>query len=208
MMEWMSNFDEEIGRWIEEIDFGNIMAEAQQIEIQHIGAIVAPPMEEATHDEARLAPLTEEAAQETGKQQPPYMEAEMDYALRALSLVQQALPLMNEAFRVRADAQDEEIAQLKQAVARLEAEKDTRPASPRVVMDNRGRDTATRVNKRPRAPRRKGTESQEEARRAHRALNAKKWRVKRKDEERQKEAGDARKRGLWWSDSTLIVLDD
>ena len=29
MMEWMSNFDEEIGRWIEEIDFGDIMAGAQ-----------------------------------------------------------------------------------------------------------------------------------------------------------------------------------
>ena len=132
----------------------------------------------------------------------------MDYALRAISLVQQALPLMNEAFRVRADAQDEEIAQLKQAVARLEAEKDARPASPRVVIDNRGRDRATRVNKRPRAPRRKGTESQEEARRAHRALNATKWREKRREEERKKEAGDARKRGLRRSDRTLIVLDD
>ena len=184
------------------------MAGAQQIKIQHDGAVVAPPTEEATHNEARLAPPMEEATQETGKQQPPYTEAEMDYALRSISLVQQALPLMNEAFRVKADAQDEEIAQLKQAVARLEAEKDTRPASPRVVIDNRGRDTAARVNERPRAPRRKGTESQEEARRAHRALNAKKWRAKRREEERQKEAGDARKRRLRQSDRTWIVLDD
>ena len=169
---------------------------------------MAPLTEEATHDEARLAPPTEEATQEMGKRQPPYTEAEMDYALRAISLVQLALPLMNEAFRVRADAQDEEIAQLKQAVARLEAEKDARPASPRVVIDNLSRDRATKVNKRPRAPRRKGTESQEEARRTHRALNAKKWRAKRREEERQKEAGDARKRRLRRSDRTLIVLDD
>ena len=116
--------------------------------------------------------------------------------------------MMNEAFRVRANAQDEEIAQLKQALARLEAERSTRPASPRVVIDNSGKDTATRVNRKPRAPRRKGTESQEEARRAHRALNAKKWRAKKREEERQKEAGDARKRGLRQSSRTLIVLDD
>ena len=193
MMEWMSNFDEEIGRWIEEIDFGDIMAGAQQTEIQHTDALAAPP--------------TEEAIPKTGEQQPPHTEAEMDYALRAISLVQQALPLMNEAFRVKTEAQDKEIAQLKQAVARLEAERNARPTSPRVVIDNRGRDTATRA-KRPRAQRKKGTESQEEARRAHRALNAKKWRAKRKEEERQKEAGDARKRGLRRSDRTLIVLDD
>ena len=147
MMEWMYNFEEEIDKWIEGIDFGNIMTEAQHTEIQH--------------NEAILAPLTGEAIQEAGKQQPPYTEAEMDYALRVILLVQQALPLMNEAFRVRADTQDEEIAQLRQAVARLEVEKDTRPASPWVVIDNRGRDMAARVtgNKRLRAPRRKGTES-------------------------------------------------
>ena len=194
MMEWMDNFEEEIDKWIEGIDFGDIMAEAQHNEIQHNEAGAAPPMGEAV--------------QAAGEQQPPHTEAEMDYALRAISLVQQALPLMNEAFRVRADAQDEEIAQLRQAVARLEAERDTRPASPRVVIDNRGRDGATRVNKKPRAPRRKGTESQEEARRAHRALNAKKWRAKRKEEERQREAGDARKRGLRRSDTTLVALED
>ena len=193
-MEWMSNFDEEIGRWIEEIDFGDIMAGAQQTEIQHTDALAAPP--------------TEEAIQKTGEQQPPHTEEEMDYALRAISLVQQALPLINEAFRVKTEAQDKEIAQLKQAVARLEAERNARPTSPRVVIDNRGRDTATRASKRPRAQRKKGTESQEEARRAHRALNAKKWRARRKEEERQKEAGDARKRGLRRSDRTLIVLDD
>ena len=194
MMEWMSNFDEEIGRWIEEIDFRDIMAGAQQTETQHADALAAPPIEEAI--------------QEAGAQQPPHTEAEMDYALRAISLVQQALPLMNEAFRVKVDAQDKVIAHLKQAVARLEAERDARPTSPRVVIDNRGRDTATRVSQRPRAPRKKGTESQEEARRAHRALNAKKWRAKRREKERQKEAGDARKRGLRRSDRTLIVLDD
>ena len=104
--------------------------------------------------------------------------------------------------------QDKEIAQLKQAVARLEAEKNARPTSPQVVIDNTGRDTATRASKRPRAQRMKGTESQEEARRAHRALNAKKWQAKRKEEERQKEAGEARKHGLRRSDRTLIVHDD
>ena len=193
-MEWIDNFEDEIGKWIEEIDFSDIMAEAQRTETQCTQAAIAPPAEEAMI--------------ETGEQQPPYMEAEMDYALRAISLVQQALPLMNEAFRVRADAQDEEIAKLKEVIARLEAEKDTRPAPPWVVIDNSGRGATTRVSKRPRALRRKGTEGQEEARRAHRALNAKKWRAKRKEEERQKEAGDARKRGLRRSDRTLIVLDD
>ena len=83
-----------------------------------------------------------------------------------------------------------------------------RPAPLWVVIDNRSRSTTTRVSKRPRAPRKKGTEDQEEARRAHRALNAKKWRARRKEEERQKEAGDARKRGLRRSDRTLIVLDN
>ena len=194
MMEWMSNFDEEIGRWIEEIDFRDIMAGAQQTETQHADALAAP--------------LIEEAIQKTGEQQPPHMEVEMDYALGAISLVQQALPLMNEAFRVKADAQDKEIAQLKQAVARLKEEGNARPTSPRVVIDNRGRDMTTRASKRPRAQRKRGTESQEEARRAHRALNAKKRRAKRREEERQKEAGDARKRRLRQSDRTLIVLDD
>ena len=194
MMEWMSNFDEEIGRWIEEIDFGDIMAGAQQTVTQHTDALAAPQKEEAI--------------QKTGEQQPPHTEEEMDYALRAISLVQQALPLMNEAFRVKTEAQDKEIAQLRQAVARLEAERKTRATSPRVVIDNRGRDTTTRASNRPRVQRKKGTESQEEARRAHRALNAMKWRVKRREEERQKEAGDARKRGLRQSNRTLIVLDD
>ena len=193
-MEWMDNFKDEIDKWIEGIDFGDIMAEAQQTETQCNEAVIAPPAKEATI-----------AARE---QQPPHMEAEMDYALRAISLVQQALPLMNEAFRVRADAQDEEIAKQKEVIARLEAEKDARPAPPWVVIDNGGRSTTTRVSKRPRAPRKKGTEDQEEARRANRALNAKKWRARRKEEERQKEAGNARKRGLRQSDRTLVVLDD
>ena len=39
-------------------------------------------------------------------------------------------------------------------------------------------------------------------------LNAKKWRAKKKEEERQKEAGDARRRGLRRSDRTLVVLDE
>ena len=194
MIEWMSNFDEEIGRWIEEIDIGDIMAGEQHTETQHTDALAAPPVEEAV--------------QKTGEQQPPHTEAEMDYALRAISLVQQALPLMNEAFRVKTEAQDKEIAQLKQAVARLEAERDARPISPRVVIDNRGRDMAARASKKPRAQRKKGRESQEEARRACRALNAKKWRARRREEERQKEAGDARKRGLRRSDRTLIVVDN
>ena len=90
----------------------------------------------------------------------------------------------------------------------MKAETNTGPAPPWVVIDNSSRSTTTGVNKRPRAPRKKGTEGQEEARRAHRALNAKKWRARRKEEERQKEAGDARKRGLRRSDRTLIVLDD
>ena len=98
MMEWMDNFEDEIGQWIEGIDFGDIIAEAQENNEQQIAAIAAPPAEEAT--------------KETAEQQPPYTEAEMDYALRAISLVQQALPLMNEAFRARADAQEEEIAKL------------------------------------------------------------------------------------------------
>ena len=193
MMEWMSNFDEEIGRWIEEIDFGDIKAQAQQSQTQQTEATV-PPIVEAT--------------QETEKQQPLHTEAEMDYALRAISLVQQALPLMNKAFRVRADAQDEEIAKLKEEVSRLKVERNTGPAPPWVVIDNGSRSTTTRVNKCPRAPRKKRTEGQEEARWAHRALNAKKWRAKRKKEERQKEAGDARKHRLRGSDRTLIVLDD
>ena len=74
----MSNFDEEIGRWIEEIDFGDIMAGAQQTETQHTDALAAPAIEGAI--------------QKTGERQPPRMEAEMDYTLRAISLVQQALP--------------------------------------------------------------------------------------------------------------------
>ena len=193
-MEWMDNFEAEISKWIEEIDFSDIMAEAQQTETQYTQAAIAPP--------------AEEAIMETGERQPPHTEAEMDYALRAISLVQQALPLMNEAFRVRVDAQDEEIAKLKEEVSRLKAERDTRPTPPWVVIDNSGRSTTKGINKHPRAPRKKGTEGQEEARRAHRALNAKKWRAKRKEEERQREAGDARKRGLRRSDRTLIVLDD
>ena len=90
-MEWMDNFEEEINKWIERIDFGDIMTEAQQTQAQHTQAI-APPIEEAN--------------QEKKKQQPPHTEAEMDYDLNAISLVQQALTLMNEAFRVRADTQD------------------------------------------------------------------------------------------------------
>ena len=160
MMEWMDNFEDDIGQWIEGIDFSDIIAEAQQDEERQTLAIAAPPVEEATN--------------ETGEQQPPYTEAEMDYALRAISLVQQALPLMNEAFRVRADAQEEEIAKLKATVARLEADKDTRPPSPRVVIDNSYKTTVPRVVKRPRAPRKKGTADQEQARRAHWASNARK----------------------------------
>ena len=98
----------------------------------------------------------------------------MDCTLRAISLVQLALLLMNEAFRVRAEVQGKEIAKLKEVIARLEAEKDTRPAPPWVVIDNSGRSTTTRVNKRLRAPRKKGTDGPEKARRAHRTLNAKK----------------------------------
>ena len=192
--EWLSNFDEEINRWIEEIDFGDVMAEAQQIGTQQDVATVAPPTEEATH---RLE-----------EQQPPHTEAEMDYALRAISLVQQALPLMNEEFRVRAEAQEEEIAKLKATVARLEAGRDTRPTPPWVVIDNSTKDTTARVSKKPRAQRKKGTASQEEARRAHRALNARKWRAKKREEERQKEAEGARKRGLRRSNRTVIVLSD
>ena len=97
---------------------------------------------------------------------------------------------------------------MREEISRLKVEKNTGPAPPWVGIDNSSRSTATGVNKRPRAPRKKGTEGQEEARRAHRALNAKKWRAKRKEEERQKQAGDARKRGLRRSDRTLIVLDD
>ena len=194
MMEWMDNFEDEIGQWIEGIDFGDIIAEAQQNDEQQIEAAAAPPAAEATN--------------ETGGQQPPYTEAEMDYALRAISLVQQALPLMNEAFRARADAQEEEIAKLKATVARLEADRDTRPASPRVVIDNSNKTTVPKVVKKPRAPRKKGTASQEEARRAHRALNARKWRAKRREEERQKEAEGARKRRLRRSNRTVIVLSD
>ena len=107
---------------------------------------------------------------------------------------------MNEAFRVKGDAQDKEITQPKQAVARIEAERDAGPTSPRVVIDNRGRYMATRASKRPRAQQKKSTESQEEARRAQRALNGKKWGAKKREEERQKEGGDARKRGLRQSD--------
>ena len=194
MMEWMDNFEDEIGQWIEGIDFGDIIAEVQQNDEQQIEAAAAPP--------------AAEAANETGGQQPPYTEAEIDYALRAISLVQQALPLMNEAFRARADAQEEEIAKLKATVARLGADRDTRPASPRVVIDNSNRSTVPKVVKKPRAPRKKGTASQEEARRAHRALNARRWRAKRREEERQKEAEGARKRGLRRSNRTVIVLSD
>ena len=195
MMEWMDNFEDEIGQWIEGIDFGDIIAEVQQDEERQTVAIAAPPAEEATN--------------ETGEQQPPYTEAEMAYALRAISLVQQALPLMNEAFETRAKAQEEEIARLKKAVARLEEERDTRPAPPWVVIDNnKSKTTVDRVVKRPRTPRKKGTASQEEARRAHRALNARKWRAKRREEERQKEAESARKRGLRRSNRTVIVLSD
>ena len=131
----------------------------------------------------------------------------MDYALRAISLVQQALPLMNEAFETRAKAQEEEIARLKEAVAKLEEERDTRPAPPWVVIDN-NKTTVNRVVKQPRAPRKKGTASQEEERRAHRALNAPKWRAKRREEERQKKAEGARKRGLQRSNRTVIVLSN
>ena len=193
MMEWMDNFEDEIGQWIEGIDFGDIIAEAQQNHDQQTAAAMAAP--------------TEEAPNETGEQQPPYTEAEMDYALRAISLVQQALPLMNEAFEARAKAQEEEIARLKEAVAKLEEERDTRPAPPWVVIDNSGT-TAAWIIKKPRTPRKKGTASQEEARRAHRALNARKWRAKRSEEERQKEAEGARKRGLRRSNRTVIVLSD
>ena len=194
VMEWMDNFEDEIGQWIEGIDFGDIIAEAEHTEAQHTEAI--------------MAQLVEEATNETGEQQPPYTEAEMDYALTAISLVQQALPLMNEAFRARADAQEEEIAKLKATVARLEADRDMRPASPRVVIDNSNRATVPRVVKKPRAPRKKGTASQEEVRRAHRASNAQKWREKRREEERQKEAEEARKCGLRRSNRTVIVLRD
>ena len=194
MMEWMDNFEDEIGQWIEEIDFGDIIAKMQQNDEQQTVAITTPPVEEATN--------------KAGEQQPLYTEAEMDYALRAISLVQQTLPLMNEAFRVRADAQEEEIAKLKATVARLEADRDTRPASPRVVIDNSNKTKVPRVVKRPRAPRKKGTADQEEARRAHRVLNAQKWRAKRREEERQKEAESARKCGLRRSNRTVIVLSD
>ena len=68
-----------------------------------------------------MAPPAEETTNEAGEQQPPHMEAKMDYALRAISLVQQVLPMMNEAFRSRADEQEKEIARLKEVVARLEA---------------------------------------------------------------------------------------
>ena len=170
MMEWMDNFEDEIGQWIEGIDFGDIIAETQQNNEQQTAAIAASQAEESTN--------------EMREQQLPYTEAEMDYALRAISLVQQALPLMNEAFETRAKAQEEEIARLKEAVARLEEERGTRPAPLWVVIDNSNKTTATRVVKQPRTPRKKGTASQEEARRAHRALNARKWRAKRKEEER------------------------
>ena len=195
-MEWLSNFDEEIDKWIEGIVFGDIMAEAQQIGTQQ--------------EEATMVPLAGEATHGTEEQQPPHTEAEMDYALRAISLVQQALPMMNEAFRSRAEEQEKEIAKLKEAVAKLEAERDTRPAPPWVVIDNNNstRSTTARVNKKPRAPRKKGTVSQEEARRAHRALNVRKWRAKRREEERQKEAEGARKRGLRRSNRAVIVLSD
>ena len=194
MMEWMNNFEDEIGQWIERIDFGDIIAKAQQDSEQQIAAMEAPPAEEATN--------------EAGGQQPPYMEAGKDYALRAISLVQQALLLMNEAFRARPVARAEEIAKLKATVARLEADRDTRPASSRVVIDNSNKATVPKVVKKPRAPRKKGTASQKEARRAHRALNARKWRTKRREEERQKEAEGARRCGLWRSNRTIIVLDD
>ena len=105
--------------------------------------------------------------------------------------------------------QEKEIAKLKEAVAKLEAERDTRPAPPWVVIDNSStRNTRARVNKKPRAPRKKGTASQEEERRTHRALNARKWRAQKKQEERQKEAEGARKRGLRRSNRTVIVLSD
>ena len=193
MMEWMDNFEDEIGHWIEGIDFGDIIAKVQQNYEQQTAAVEAAP--------------AEEAPSEIGEQQPPYTEAEMDYALRAISLVQQALPLMNKAFEDRAKAQEEEIARLKEAVAKLEEERDTRPAPPWVVIDN-SKTTATRVVKKPRTPRRKGTASQEETRREHRALNARKSRAKRKEEERQMEAEGARKRGLRRSNRTVIVLSD
>ena len=192
-MEWMDNFEDEIGQWIEGIDFGDIIAEAQQNHEQQTEAVMAPPAERTPN--------------ETGEQQPPYTEAEMDYALRAISLVQQALPLMNEAFETRAKAQEEEIARLKEAGTKLEEERDTRPAPPWVVIDN-SKTTATRKVKKPRTPRKKGTASQEEARRAHRASNARKWGAKRREEERQKEAEGARKRGLRRSNRTVIVLSD
>ena len=111
MMEWMDNIEDEIGQWIEGIYFGDNIAETQQNHEQQTAAVIAPPAEEAPN--------------ETGEQQPPNTEAEMDYALRAISLVQQALPLMNEAFETRAKAQEEEIARLKEAVAKLEKERDT-----------------------------------------------------------------------------------
>ena len=172
------------------------------------GRVKARPSGQNAPVTAALAPPAEEATHETKEQQPPHTEAEMDYALRAISLVQQALPLMDEAFRVRADAQEEEIAKLKATVARLEAERDKRPTPPWVVIDNSAKGTAARVSKKPRAQRKKGTASQEEARRAHRALNARKWRARRREEERQKEAEGARKRGLRRSNRTVIVLSD
>ena len=202
-MEWLSNFNEEIDKWIESIDFGDIMTGAQQTEEQHAGAVTAPLTEE---NEATMAPPAEDATHEAEDQQLPHTETEMDYALQAISLVQQVLPLMNEAFKARAKAQEEEIARLKEAVARLEKENNNRPTSPRVVINNRGRNMAPRVSKRPRAPRKKGMESQEQARRAHRAPNARKWRAKKREEERQKEAESTRKRGLRWSNRTVILL--
>ena len=74
-----------------------------------------------------------------------------------------------------------------------------------MVIDN-SKTTVTRVVKRPRTPRKKGTASQEEARRAYRALDAQKWKEKRREEERQKEAEGARKRGLRRSNRTVIIL--
>ena len=44
MMEWMDNFEDEIDKWIEGIDFGDIMAEAQQTETQCNEAAILIPL--------------------------------------------------------------------------------------------------------------------------------------------------------------------
>ena len=123
-------------------------------------------------------PPIEEGTRETEEQQPPYMEAEMYYSFTAISLVQEALAMMNEGFISRADKQEKEYTKLKEtvvtleeAVARLKAERDTGPTPPWVVIENTKK-TIAKVNKQPRVLRRKGTAGQEEARREHRAYNA------------------------------------